>query len=251
MITLGEAYAAASSQGRAALLAAAAYPAGVIDSILTSIYSVLTLGIGIVVVGVVMLRGAFGRATAIVGMVTGAWHRVGRRDGPDRLVPGPRRRRIAAHDRVAAPRGPRPATHAGVNRERVTPSLAPWPAAAPGPGQSGVSGTARTSASHAFARAMCPRAIVVFGAQVSKPWGASGTTSSSTRTPAARRRPHRRRLRRGTARSHRSRSTPGGAPRGRRGGRARRTEARSPPRAPGPGTSASRTGSGGCSTRSG
>jgi hypothetical protein len=72
MITLGEAYGTASPEVRLQLLAGATYPAGVIDSLLASVYSVLTLGIGILVTGIVMLRAGFGRVAAIVGIVTGA-----------------------------------------------------------------------------------------------------------------------------------------------------------------------------------
>jgi hypothetical protein len=72
LITLGEAYGTATGEQRAALAATAAYPAAVLDSFLTPIYSILTLGIAEVLAGLVMLRGAFGRATAIVGIVTGA-----------------------------------------------------------------------------------------------------------------------------------------------------------------------------------
>jgi hypothetical protein len=72
LIGLGEQYAMASPAERDLLLAAAAYPAAVVDSILTSIYSVLTLGIGILLTGVVMLRSGTARATAIIGVLTGA-----------------------------------------------------------------------------------------------------------------------------------------------------------------------------------
>lgn len=72
MITLGEESAMATSSQRALFVVAASYPSAVLDSILTSVYSVLTLGIGILVTGLVMLRGGFGRATGIVGVATGA-----------------------------------------------------------------------------------------------------------------------------------------------------------------------------------
>lgn len=71
LITLGDAYATAPPDERASLVAAAGYPSVVLDSILTAIYSVLTLGIGILGVGLVMLRSSFGRVTAIVGVATG------------------------------------------------------------------------------------------------------------------------------------------------------------------------------------
>jgi hypothetical protein len=72
LIGLGEQYATASPAQRDLLLAAATYPAGVVDSILTSVYSVLTLGIGILTTGLVMLRAGTARATAIIGVLTGA-----------------------------------------------------------------------------------------------------------------------------------------------------------------------------------
>lgn len=71
LITLGDAYATATVDERASLVAAAGYPSVVLDSVLTAIYSVLTLGIGILGVGLVMLRSSFGRTTASVGVATG------------------------------------------------------------------------------------------------------------------------------------------------------------------------------------
>ena len=72
LIGLGEQYATAPPAQRDLLLAAAAYPAAVVDSILTSVYSVLTLGIGILMTGLVMLRTGVAPATAIIGVLTGA-----------------------------------------------------------------------------------------------------------------------------------------------------------------------------------
>jgi hypothetical protein len=72
LIGLGQQYATASPTQRDLLIAAAAYPSAVVDSILTSIYSVLTLGIGLLSTGVVMLRSGTARATAIIGALTGA-----------------------------------------------------------------------------------------------------------------------------------------------------------------------------------
>lgn len=72
LITLGEAYGSASGPAREALVAAATYPAAVLDSDLTPVYSVLTLGIGILVTSLVMLRSGTGRVTAWVGVATGA-----------------------------------------------------------------------------------------------------------------------------------------------------------------------------------
>lgn len=73
LITLGQQYATATPAGQAALLAAAGAPAAVIDSLVTSVYSVLTLAIGNLATGLVMLRARFGRWTALVGVATGAF----------------------------------------------------------------------------------------------------------------------------------------------------------------------------------
>ena len=72
MITLGEEYATATSGQQALLVVAASYPSAVLDSMLTTVFSVLTLGIGILGIGLVMLRGGFGRVTGTVGVATGA-----------------------------------------------------------------------------------------------------------------------------------------------------------------------------------
>ncbi len=71
MLTLGEACGTATIEQRAMLVAAAGYPSTVLDSDLTAVYSVLTLGIGILGTSLVMLRGRFARATAIVGVTAG------------------------------------------------------------------------------------------------------------------------------------------------------------------------------------
>ena len=71
LIGLGEQYGTAAPAQRELILAAAAYPASVVDSILTSVYSVLTLGIGILCTGLVMLRSGAARTTAIIGVMTG------------------------------------------------------------------------------------------------------------------------------------------------------------------------------------
>ena len=70
LVTLGEAYAAATSDQRVLLLAAAGYPSAVLDSSLTAVYSILTLSIGILGTGLVMLRGGFGPAPALVGVTS-------------------------------------------------------------------------------------------------------------------------------------------------------------------------------------
>lgn len=71
LISLGLEYAAAPSGARPLLVAAASYPAGVLDSLLIAVYSVLTLSLGIMATGIVMLRAGFGRATAAAGVLTG------------------------------------------------------------------------------------------------------------------------------------------------------------------------------------
>jgi hypothetical protein len=72
LIALGQQYAVATtSDQRAVLVAAAGYPSAVLSSPLQAIDSILTLSIGILGTGLVMLRGGFGRAPALVGMATG------------------------------------------------------------------------------------------------------------------------------------------------------------------------------------
>jgi hypothetical protein len=71
LIALGQQYAAAADDQRAVILAAAGYPAAVLSSPLQAIDSILTLSIGILVTGVVILPGAFGRAPGIAGVLTG------------------------------------------------------------------------------------------------------------------------------------------------------------------------------------
>jgi hypothetical protein len=81
LIQLGEQAAIATDAQRSLLVAAASYPAAVLDSVLVPVYSVLTLGIGILVTSLVMLRAGrsaearrpaeAGRPAALVGVVTG------------------------------------------------------------------------------------------------------------------------------------------------------------------------------------
>jgi hypothetical protein len=73
LITLSDAYAATADDAeRAALIAAANYPAAVLDSPLWAVYVLLVPGLGILAVSLVMLRGGdFGRITATVGVLTG------------------------------------------------------------------------------------------------------------------------------------------------------------------------------------
>ncbi len=71
LIALGGQYAAATGAQRAALITAAAYPTAVLESGLLFVYNTLTLAIGILISGWVMLKGAFSRAAAYVGLATG------------------------------------------------------------------------------------------------------------------------------------------------------------------------------------
>jgi hypothetical protein len=73
LITLSDAYAAAADETEgAALVAAANYPAAVLDSALWAVYVLLVPALGILAISLVMLRGGdFGRITATVGVLTG------------------------------------------------------------------------------------------------------------------------------------------------------------------------------------
>jgi hypothetical protein len=72
IITLSGPYAAATTDAaRAALSIAAAYPATVLESNLLFIYNSLTLGVGIFIAALVMVKGLFSRATAYLGLATG------------------------------------------------------------------------------------------------------------------------------------------------------------------------------------
>lgn len=72
IIGLGQQYATTPQDQRDLILAAAGYPAAVADSLLTSVYSILILGVGLLVTSLVMLRSGTARMTAIVGVATGA-----------------------------------------------------------------------------------------------------------------------------------------------------------------------------------
>jgi len=72
LITLGERYADATSDiQRAAYVAAAQYPSAVLASTLEAVYSILVLSLGILLIGLVMRKGIFGKGIAYVGVVTG------------------------------------------------------------------------------------------------------------------------------------------------------------------------------------
>jgi hypothetical protein len=72
LIILSGNYAAATTDTqRAAYVAAAEYASAVLTSTLEGVYSILVLSVGILMVGVVMLKGIFNKSTAYLGLVTG------------------------------------------------------------------------------------------------------------------------------------------------------------------------------------
>jgi hypothetical protein len=72
LITLSGEYAAAASDAqRAALVATASYPAAILESSLLAAYIILVPGLGILFIGLVMLRSVFSRAAAYLGVGTG------------------------------------------------------------------------------------------------------------------------------------------------------------------------------------
>src|SRR5262249_58589591 len=72
LISLSGNYAAAATDvERANYVAAANYASAVLTSSLEAVYSILVLSLGILMVGLVMLKGNFGKSTAYVGVVTG------------------------------------------------------------------------------------------------------------------------------------------------------------------------------------
>jgi hypothetical protein len=72
LITLGERYAGATGDAqRAAYVAAAQYPSAVLASALAAVYSILVPSLGILLMGLVMPKSAFGKTIAYVGVVTG------------------------------------------------------------------------------------------------------------------------------------------------------------------------------------
>lgn len=72
LITLSSHYAAATSDAqRAAYVAAANYATAVLTSSLEAVYSILTLSLGILITGLVMLKGIFNKITAYLGLITG------------------------------------------------------------------------------------------------------------------------------------------------------------------------------------
>src|SRR5262249_59106342 len=60
-----------SDAGRAAYVPAANYAVAILSSGLEAVYSILILSLGILVIGLVMRRGIFGKPTAYLGVITG------------------------------------------------------------------------------------------------------------------------------------------------------------------------------------
>ena len=72
LITLSGKYAAATNDAqRAVFVAAADYPSTVLESSLLGVYIILVPAVGILVTGLVMLKGIFSKSTAYLGLVTG------------------------------------------------------------------------------------------------------------------------------------------------------------------------------------
>jgi hypothetical protein len=72
LITLSGNYAAAANDAqRTAIVAGAGYPTAVLTSTLVGVYAILVPSVGILIIGLVMLRGAFSRVTAYSGVVSG------------------------------------------------------------------------------------------------------------------------------------------------------------------------------------
>lgn len=72
LIALGGAYAAAANDlQRANFVAAALYPASIVDSNLLFVYNSLTLAVGILLTSIVMLKGKFCPIASIFGIATG------------------------------------------------------------------------------------------------------------------------------------------------------------------------------------
>src|SRR6185503_12288315 len=72
LIVLSSSYAAATNDAqKAVFVTAAMYPSSVVESNLLFIYNSLTFAIGILITGLVMLKGMFGKSTAYLGLLTG------------------------------------------------------------------------------------------------------------------------------------------------------------------------------------
>jgi hypothetical protein len=72
VLTLGGRYAAATDDvQRAAYVAAADYASAVLTSPLEIVYAIVILSSAILIIGIVMWKGSFGRAAALLGVITG------------------------------------------------------------------------------------------------------------------------------------------------------------------------------------
>ena len=72
LITSGTHYAAATSDAQQAVfVAAAAYPSAMLDSPLLGTYAILFPSLGILLIGLVMLRGVFNKTTAYLALAVG------------------------------------------------------------------------------------------------------------------------------------------------------------------------------------
>jgi hypothetical protein len=72
LITLSGNYAAATSDAqRAVVVAAAKYPVAMLESSLLGVYVILVPSVGILLTGLVMLKGIFSKATAYLAVATG------------------------------------------------------------------------------------------------------------------------------------------------------------------------------------
>jgi hypothetical protein len=71
IVLSGDYTSAVDETQRAAIVAAATYPTLVLESTLLFVYNTLTLSIGILISGLVMLKGIFSKATAYLGIATG------------------------------------------------------------------------------------------------------------------------------------------------------------------------------------
>jgi hypothetical protein len=72
LIALSGSYAAAATDAqKAVVVTAAIYPSTVLESSLLFVYNTLTLSVGILMTGLVMLKGIFGKGVAYLGLATG------------------------------------------------------------------------------------------------------------------------------------------------------------------------------------
>lgn len=73
LIALSGSYASSAAEAqRAIIVTAAMYPSSVVESNLVFVYNSLTLAVGILIIGLVMLKGIFSRSTAWLGLLTGS-----------------------------------------------------------------------------------------------------------------------------------------------------------------------------------